>query len=679
MNHSPKTIIRVTVILLLFILISSVSFSQSPGDARSFYQEGRTALSEDDPYHAIDSFRSALRINPAYADARLGMAEALFLLTEYEEAARELDEARPFASDRRDLVLLEARIITAMGRYDDAVVIYKRLLTTRPHDADANRGLAEIYAIIGQRELADGAYEISLRYSPGDRRVLLQLVLLHDEAREKAPANAALQEVLRLFPDNLAVRIQAAEHYALYDEWIAAMDHLDRAKSMLNGPEDKRYPRIGLLDAELSLRKGDPASALESLNSLPDLMAPEVLYLLARAYRDLGNELQAQNVLGRLLKIRSEDEIARMFREEYLMLTSGDFEVQRKEAADWHLKKGEVYEENFYFERAYNEYRRARLINKFDPDAWLAYTDIIRKLGYQEHYRDSLSTALNDIPESRPENSLLKQRLELLEHSEKGSLADRWGIDDPWTVEQAEWDIGIYIVKNTHSLPIHTGSQDTLALFFADLLDIHPDIEVLKDRSGRNPAVKQTDDFTEAFRESRDKLDYFVLLRFTETERTFSATGELYLARTGELIGRYDELRTGQGKVTDTLHVLSDSLSSAIPRLMKIISVDGEAVLLSKGRWHGIETDKPWIVIQSGMGRPAAVDGGLAYTQEAYLGKVEISELSEPVSEGIYERSGDFDFISPGDELFLLPVPEIGNDKFNAPDPAFRARLLAIP
>ncbi|MCK5249997.1 MAG: tetratricopeptide repeat protein, partial [Spirochaetaceae bacterium] len=255
-------------------------------------------MSEDDPYHAIDSFRSALRINPAYADARLGMAEALFLLTEYEEAARELDEARPFASDRRDLVLLEARIITAMGRYDDAVVIYKRLLTTRPHDADANRGLAEIYAIIGQRELADGAYEISLRYSPGDRRVLLQLVLLHDEAREKAPANAALQEVLRLFPDNLAVRIQAAEHYALYDEWIAAMDHLDRAKSMLNGPEDKRYPRIGLLDAELSLRKGDPASALESLNSLPDLMAPEVLYLLARAYRDLGNELQAQNVLG---------------------------------------------------------------------------------------------------------------------------------------------------------------------------------------------------------------------------------------------------------------------------------------------------------------------------------------------------------------------------------------------
>ena len=679
MNKTLKPVIRAFVLLIFLTLVSMALFAQNSGNARSFYREGRSALSEDDPYRAVDSFRSALRLNPAYADARLGMAEALFLLTEYDEAARELDEARPYAPDRRDLVLLEARILTALGRYDDAVIIYKRLLSTRPHDSDANRGLAEIYAIIGQRELADDAFERSLRYSPGDRRVLLQLVLLHDEAREKAPADAALQEALRLFPDNLSVRIQAAEHYALYDEWSAAMDHLDRAKSMMNGPDDKRYPQIGLLDAELSLRKGDPASALDSLKSLPNMMAPEILYLLARAYRDLGNEIQAQNVLGRLLKNRSEDEIARMFREEYLMLTSGDFEIQRKEAADWHLRKGAIYEENFYFERAYNEYRRARLINKFNPDVWLAYTDIIRKMGYQEHYRDSLNAALMDIPESRPENSLLKQRLDLLEHSDKDSLADRWNIDDPWTVKQAEWDIGVFVVKNTHSLPIHTGSQDTLALYFADLLDIHPDIKVPTDRSGRNPLVKQSDDFTEAFRESRDQLDYFILLRFTETERTFSATGELYLARTGELIGRYDELRTGQGKVSDTLHVLSDSLSTAIPRLMRIISVDGERVLLNKGRWHGIETDEPWIVLRKGAGRPATVDGGLVYSPEDYLGQVEISELSEPLCEGKYERSGDFDFISPGDELFLLPVPELDSDNFNAPDPAFRARLLAIP
>ena len=189
-------------------------------------------MEQDDPYSAVDSFRSAIRLNPAYADARLGMAEALFLLAEFDEAAREIEEARNYAAGRRDLQLLEARIFTALRRYEEAQAIYTGILNRRPHDGAANRGLAEIYALLGQKELAEEAYDLSLRFSPGNRRALLQLVILHDEARERDKADAALQEVLRLFPDSLEVRIQAAEHYALYEQWRSAMDHLSRARSM---------------------------------------------------------------------------------------------------------------------------------------------------------------------------------------------------------------------------------------------------------------------------------------------------------------------------------------------------------------------------------------------------------------------------------------------------------------
>jgi hypothetical protein len=58
---------------------------------------------------------------------------------------------------------------------------------------------------------------------------------------------------------------------------------------------------------------------------------------------------------------------------------------------------------------------------------------------------------------------------------------------------------------------------------------------------------------------------------------------------------------------------------------------------------------------------------------------VDIVEISEPVSEGRYTRSGDFNFISPGDQLFLLPVPEESANRLVSPDPAFKARLLSIP
>ncbi|MCD6343790.1 MAG: hypothetical protein J7L76_08385, partial [Spirochaetaceae bacterium] len=446
-----------------------------------------------------------------------------------------------------------------------------------------------------------------------------------------------------------------------------------------SGTDDKRYPQVALLNAELSLRKGDPARALKSLQTLSDLMTPEALFLLARSYRNLGREEEAQSVLNRLLGYWGEDEIARMFREEYLMRTSNGFEAERAEAADWHLEKGNAFEDDFFYTRAYNEFRQAKLLNKDNPDVWIAFTDIIRKLGFPEHYLDSLNAALLDIPSTRPEYSVLKERLDLLEHSGKDSLGERWNIINPWDLYSAEWNLGVYIVNGSSSLPMHAGAEETLALFFSDLLDILPDMKLPLDKSGRNPEIKTVSSFADAFRMSREKLDYFVLVNFTETSRTFSASAELFLAGTGESIGRFDEMRTGQGMVSDTLHTLSLSLSAALPRIMSIVSVDGDRVLLDKGRWQGITKDKDWIVLRKDAGQPANVDAGLVYSSEDFLGTVKVGELSEPLSEGIYTAAGDFNFISPGDELFLLPVPEINKDSLNTPDPAFKARLLAIP
>jgi len=638
------------------------------------------ALSLDNPYRAINSFRGALRANPAYVEARLGMAEALFQLSEYEEAAEEIEQARPFAGGRRELRLLDARIQTALDRFDVAARIYSELIAIRPHDAQATGGLAELYAITGQHELAESAFYRSLRYSPGDRRAMLQLVLLHDKSRDRASSDGIIRQALSLFPDNLTVRIAAVEHFALYEEWDLVVEHLDRAKSIAGNSDNERYSRLGLIEAELALRNGDAMAALGVLEKMPNPDEPELLYLLARAYRDSSMESEAQGALSRLLRIRRNDEIARMLKEEYLTLNAGGFEQQRIESASWHLERGKVFEKEFFYKRAYHEYRRARLIDKYSPDAWMAYVDVLKKMGYMEHYSDSLSAALMDIPKSSPEYSVLEDRLDSYRHSEKDGLAAEWGIDEPWILPPAEWAVAVYVMPSGNSLPIHSGAQTTLGLYFADLLDFHPDIEVPTDVSGRNPVLNMTGDFSQAFRESRDSnLDYFVILRFFETERTFSASANLYIARTGELHGRFSELRTGQNRVTDALHQLSTTLNASIPRLMRIEQMDGEYVLLNKGSWHGIATRETWMVLRGGSGRPSTGEGGIFYGRNDFLGTVEIIEVSEPLSEGIFKRRGDFNFIAPGDELFQLPVPETEVEGFFAPDPAFRAQLLAIP
>ena len=198
-------------------------------------------------------------------------------------------------------------------------------------------------------------------------------------------------------------------------------------------------------------------------------------------------------------------------------------------------------------------------------------------------------------------------------------------------------------------------------------------------RSGVGLAVQQVDSFPDAFRNSRGRDDYFALLRFAETERTFSASCEIYISRTGELLARYEELRTGQGRISDTLQILAESVSRDIPEIMRILAIDGSRVLLDKGRWEGLTDEEPWIVVRKDSARPAIVEGGLEYSDDAYLGTVEIAEISEPVSEGLYIRSGDFNFIRVGDQVFHLPEPEAGDRSGGAADPAFRTRLLSIP
>lgn len=683
MNGRKVFLLGAVLGALMLCQPAALLMAKDTPDAREYCRMGLEALQMDNPYDAVDYFRSAIRLNPSYSDARLGMAQALFLLSEFTEAQKVLDEARKFAEGRRDFLLLEARLFTAMGNYEEARNRYLAVLSGRPHDADANRGLAEVFALTGQKNLAEDSFDLSLRQSPGDRRSLLQLVLLYDESREREKAEAALEEVLRLFPDNPDVRIRAAGHYALYSQWQRALEQLARARGMLSA-NDARRMKVELLEAELALEKGDASRAMETLlnlsrrgnfrDSLP------FLYLLARAYRALGDEEKAQDTCSRILRIDPGDEIARMFREEALFLSASGWEKHRREAADWHLEQGRSQEENFYYNRAYNAYRRARLLAKHYPEAWMAYTGILKKMGYTEHYEDSLRTALLDIPPTHPDYALLQRRLSLLEHSSADRLGASWGVKDAWTVPRSAWKVGVYVYNQGHSLPVHGGSRNTLTLYFADVIDTNPELEVpaAGPEGYWGPGVIGVDSFSEAFRDSRGEDDYFLLLRFAETERTFSATCELYLSHSGELIERYTELRTGQGRVGNALHALAEAVGRSLPRSMSVLDMDGPRVLLDKGRWHGIESGSEWIVVRRGAGRPSLAEGGMEYPPEDFLGSLEIRDVTEPLSVGRFSRQGDFDFIQKGDEAFLLPVPENPPEPGMAPDPAFKARLLSI-
>lgn len=674
-----KLVPLLILLCVSFLATEKKIFANEYSEEYELIQNGQRALLQEDFFSAIDLFRTAIRLNPSSVKARLGIAETLYLLGEYTEASKEISQAIKLAPHNRSCILLKARIFTAQGRHKEAISLYQNILSNRPHDAQANRGLGEIYAIQGQVELAYDAYQKSLDYSPQDMRVLLQLVILHDKFGERALAEKRLKEALSFHPNNVYVRVQAAEHYALYGEWAESSEQLNWVFSLLNGVQDTWYQRVIKLKSILSLRRGDPAVALQSIEKIYDKSNLSLLFLQARAYRELGKENEAQNILSFILDRTPDDEIVRIFREMPLVQSIGNFEEYRSSVATWHVEKAKRLEKDFYFDQALIEYRRARRIDSLNPNIWMAYANQIRLKGFPRKYQDELAALVQELGDTPNVKKKVQERLELLEHSENMDMMKDWNIKDPWNITPASWTMAVFLIPSDQSFPSHEGAGTALASYFADLIDSQSILTVLDLDGGFFPKAKEISSFREALRLARDTVDYFSILEFTDTGRNFLASSTLYLAQTGEILASSTQGRNGQEKISDSINFLMRDIVSTIPEKMSIIAIDGDRVLLDKGRWHGIKkTNQSMVVLRTGGGRPSLSDEGLTYSQSNYLGTVEIVKIFESLSEGLFLKSGDFDFLSIGDEVFSIPIPEITEHQY-MPNPAFRSKLLAVP
>jgi predicted Zn-dependent protease with MMP-like domain len=94
------------------------------------------ALEEGNPDRALSCFDEALREDPEHWGAFLGRVEALHALWRTEDALREIRAARPPEGDEDDpdRADLEARILEAAGRFDEADLLFAEAHRIEPHE-----------------------------------------------------------------------------------------------------------------------------------------------------------------------------------------------------------------------------------------------------------------------------------------------------------------------------------------------------------------------------------------------------------------------------------------------------------------------------------------------------------------------------------------------------------------
>lgn len=270
---------------------------------------------------------------PADVGLSLLLARRLWDRGEPEAAAAALErvtaEAPGDLAARREL----ARALVTTGRTAEALPHLREIVRRAPRDAFAQEKLGEYYRARGAISWAVEAYRIATesRTAPAGAWAGLGECYLH--LHQPAQARDAWQRAVTADPDQSEYRLglgralleggETARAEAVFKECLeavpAAAYWLARACLLSPAREGEalrwldaalaREPHAveaAVEKARLLLRRGRPAAAAPILeHAARDHPAPEVLYLLARAYREAGREDDARRCLQRFENLAS--------------------------------------------------------------------------------------------------------------------------------------------------------------------------------------------------------------------------------------------------------------------------------------------------------------------------------------------------------------------------------------
>jgi len=162
---------------------------------------------------AIASLDRAVAIDPNYAPAHAALSEGYWQrfnqTGEREWADKSVASAERAVELNDRLAVSRTRLGRAyrrIGRHDEAIVEFEAALALDPLNGDARGGLASIYRVRGNLELAEELHREQVSLRPGDWRSYLGLGIFLDRAGRFEEAFEVQTRAVKLAPDNPLTR-----------------------------------------------------------------------------------------------------------------------------------------------------------------------------------------------------------------------------------------------------------------------------------------------------------------------------------------------------------------------------------------------------------------------------------------------------------------------------------------
>jgi len=223
---------------------------QGTDQALDFYVTGRGFLDRVDdlrgPDAAAENFRQALRLDPNFALARVGLSEALWEISlrdvdraALEEAEDHAETAREIAPEMPEARLALARIYRTTGRHDAALTEVEAALADHPRADEVQRELGRSYERAGDLEAAERSLRAATSLRPDDWINWNVLGNFLANSGKYEEAGDAYRQAAEVAPPDIPMPREKLATYALQ------MGEIDAAIEIYESlPKPVRSPRL---------------------------------------------------------------------------------------------------------------------------------------------------------------------------------------------------------------------------------------------------------------------------------------------------------------------------------------------------------------------------------------------------------------------------------------------------
>ncbi|HSA10026.1 MAG TPA: tetratricopeptide repeat protein [Candidatus Paceibacterota bacterium] len=229
-----------------------------------FYLNGRGRTSE-----AMENYRMALKINPAYEDALNNLGYALAGQKKFAEAVPLYEAALRVRPNHAEVHNNLGNALSELGRIDEAIQHYRIVLEQKPEHADAHNNLGIALAMKGKLDEAVPHFYAAIRYKPNYASAHSNLGNALAVQHKLDEAIKEYQTALRLKPEDPQAHNNLGNALAEQGKAEEAIDHY-REAIRLNAVNPEAHFNLALALLRLGKREEAINHLTEALRLKPD-------------------------------------------------------------------------------------------------------------------------------------------------------------------------------------------------------------------------------------------------------------------------------------------------------------------------------------------------------------------------------------------------------------------------